>query len=537
MPVVLTALAMSLTACQDSRPLDEPLVRPQTAPAPVSESFATAAARQREAAAELVVLRNELSRFATRGTWRERGYFNGSENDSIEGFLLRLVALHSALWGEAERWGGTALALAGGDDRPRAHTLVSHAGWAMADSGSFLVAAFAGDAVAIAKLNEAFYRSEIAAGTYDRLELAFTSDKRDAELGAAWRLHERELRDPTSPLAKLRFTDAVAAALLEETAGLYARAAKQITLIREQAPGGALYEKSRHERVATLGREALAELGEAGYASRALLFKDVSRIKKPGAHTIRFSADDKRTLHALLQPGDVILTYTAGYISDVFIPGVFKHAITYVGGADERAAVGVSITDAPSFAEPEAARLQESLATDTLADGTPADLIEAVAEGVKFSNLDHILDTHVNRLVVLRPVLADDERAAFVAGVFAFVGDAYDFRFDFVDASRQVCTEVVYRALGDKGGIDFTLTERAGHPTLSADDIVAYELTSVDTRFEILLYAEEDADARDHRARLWTGPAARAALAARMEDTTSEARAAVSAPAGASESR
>ena len=45
-------------------------------------------------------------------------------------------------------------------------------------------------------------------------------------------------------------------------------------------------------------------------------------------------------------------------------------------------------------------------------DGSRADLIEAVAEGVKFSNLDRILETHVNRLVVLRPQMEPGERTA-----------------------------------------------------------------------------------------------------------------------------
>ena len=36
----------------------------------------------------------------------------------------------------------------------------------------------------------------------------------------------------------------------------------------------------------------------------------------------------------------------------------------------------------------------------TLQDGQEVDVIEAVAEGVIFNNLAHIMDTHVNRLVV-----------------------------------------------------------------------------------------------------------------------------------------
>ena len=69
-----------------------------------------------------------------------------------------------------------------------------------------------------------------------------------------------------------------------------------------------------------------------------------------------------------------------------------------------------------------------------------------------------IMDTHINRLLVLRPILTEEERTEFLAGVFSYLGDEYDFYFDFADSSRQVCTEVHYRTLNGKGGINFTLT-------------------------------------------------------------------------------
>lgn len=64
-------------------------------------------------------------------------------------------------------------------------------------------------------------------------------------------------------------------------------------------------------------------LGDLGYAIRSLVFKDVSRIKNPTVHAIRFSRQLKQQIHALLRPGDILLSYAAGYISDVFIPGNF----------------------------------------------------------------------------------------------------------------------------------------------------------------------------------------------------------------------
>jgi hypothetical protein len=142
-----------------------------------------------------------------------------------------------------------------------------------------------------------------------------------------------------------------------------------------------------------------------------------------------------------------------------------------------------------------------------LPTGESADLIEAVAEGVKFSHLGTILDTHVNRFLVLRPRLGGPDRGDALANAFRFLGDGYDFRFDFEDASQQVCTEVVYRAYSGRGGIDFSLTERMGRATLSADDIVNVHLQPDSEVFDFVLFAEGALDSKSHAARIWVGAA------------------------------
>ncbi len=81
-------------------------------------------------------------------------------------------------------------------------------------------------------------------------------------------------------------------------------------------------------------------------------------------------------------------------------------------------------------------------------------MIEAVAEGVIFNDLEHIMDTHINCMLVLRPQLSDAERAAFLVEIYSYPGDGYDVRFEFADSSNQVCTEVIYRAIDVKGSID-----------------------------------------------------------------------------------
>ena len=242
-------------------------------------------------------------------------------------------------------------------------------------------------------------------------------------------------------------------------------------------------------------------------------------MKNPNAHLVRFSAAQKRQVYELLQPGDIILTYTAGYISDVFIPGMFKHGITYVGSPVQRAEAGLYKDSLPIAAEPERNRFELHIAQEFLPGGENADIIEAVAEGVIFNNLEKIMDTHINRLLVLRPIINDEERTEFLAGVFSYIGDEYDFYFDFADASRQVCTEVHYRTLNGKGGIDFMLTERAGLETLSADDIVHYYKETRPHQFELVLFADENPESQHHLARILTGAEAEHRLKALMSGT------------------
>jgi hypothetical protein len=89
--------------------------------------------------------------------------------------------------------------------------------------------------------------------------------------------------------------------------------------------------------------------------------------------------------------------------------------------------------------------------------------------------------------------------------VLLFLGDEYDFQFDFADASKQVCTEVVYRAFDGKGPIEFTLVPRAGHETLSADDIALSYLRSPGTSFDFVLLADETPGSSEYRGRILLG--------------------------------
>jgi len=470
--------------------------------------------------AELKEFDAEFGELHEHGGWRKRGYFTASESDELEYLLFRFLALHTALWDLSNSYGGVNASFPSDELGTKAHVLVLNAGLLLAYHTSFLVAEFIDDPIAIAKMNEAFFRSEIPPDTYRRMHQTVTDPRRAHALAAAERLYSKEMADPQSGLSRLADEDPVYRELIEQIPVLQAGADQHMQTVAKSDPHvlGALGNEVAHSKIAELKHGASEKLGDARSATRALLFKDVSRLKSPTANLIKFSADKKGQVYALLEPGDIILTYTAGYISDVFIPGRFKHGITFVGTPAQRQQARITPGALPDADRYEPKRLAAHLQYASLPNGKSADMIEAVAEGVIFNNLAHVMDTHINRMLVLRPRLSERERARFVVGIFSYLGDGYDFRFDFADASKQVCTEVIYRALNNQGDIDFALTKRAGRETLSADDIVHYHLDSHPATFDVILYVEEDPDADDHEARVYVGPEGARRLEALMAE-------------------
>jgi hypothetical protein len=225
----------------------------------------------------------------------------------------------------------------------------------------------------------------------------------------------------------------------------------------------------------------------------------------PMTKPLEFSKAQKKQIHAILEPGDIILTYTAGYMSNIFLPGLFKHGITYVGTGSRRKETGLAEDPTALITGIEIEKLETDFITDTTESGLPADVIEAVAEGVVFNSLDFLLDTHINRMVVLRPRLTLQEKKEALTIVFALLGSGYDFKFDFNDGSYQCCTEVIFRALNSRGMYDFDLIKRMGTLTLSADDILGYYIEQAYKPFDIILYARKADLSRGNRAQIFTG--------------------------------
>ena len=125
-----------------------------------------------------------------------------------------------------------------------------------------------------------------------------------------------------------------------------------------------------------------------------------------------------------------------------------------------------------------------------------------------FLALENLLQTHINRLLVLRPLLNEKERLNELMTVFNFLGDPYDFNFDFEDISSQCCTELIYRSLHKRGPIQFSLINRFGRETLCADDIIQYYFskeTAQSKAFDFVLIAVEAPNSKINQAQILTG--------------------------------
>ena len=175
--------------------------------------------------------------------------------------------------------------------------------------------------------------------------------------------------------------------------------------------------------------------------------------------------DDKtrERLRALLKPGDVLVTRHEIAMSNLFFPGYWPHAALYVGSEQDRERLGVTVDD-------EVARHWRD----------DRCVLEALKDGVRFRPLEETLA--VDAVAVLRPGLDTEQIARAIECVAPHQGKLYNFDFDFFRSDRLVCTEVVYRAYD--GAMDIPLHERAGRPTLSAEDVL--DLAFDGDRFDVV---------------------------------------------------
>ncbi|HEY3449541.1 MAG TPA: YiiX/YebB-like N1pC/P60 family cysteine hydrolase [Myxococcales bacterium] len=189
-----------------------------------------------------------------------------------------------------------------------------------------------------------------------------------------------------------------------------------------------------------------------------------------------------------MQPGDLVTTRQNWFLSNVGLPGFWKHAELYVGDAptlslafdadpDVKAWLAKQTPKVETFTAWLAAKYPEKW--KAFKDGAdyqghkPIRVIEAISEGVSFTSIEHAL--MADYVGVIRPKVPSVEKARAIARAFEYQGRPYDFDFDFFSDSTLVCTELAiksYAPTSDMKGISLPLVDVAGRMTLPANDIV-----------------------------------------------------------------
>lgn len=153
----------------------------------------------------------------------------------------------------------------------------------------------------------------------------------------------------------------------------------------------------------------------------------------------RITSGDYRTIKDLLKPGMIFLTRSEWNLTNLFIPGTYKHGAIYAG---ENA------------------------------------VIEALGEGVVKTDLIDFLLTK-DHVCVMTPLFADvQEMADAAAAAGLMVGSPYDYEFRSGNKAFY-CFEVIYASYrearlkrGKNPALDWDLREFWGEATVVGDDFL-----------------------------------------------------------------
>jgi len=456
--------------------------------------------------AALAEMANEMDQLRKRSKIWKKDYFPPEEHDKIENMVFRYRLIRQSLWEMIDYYIDYRDHFSDSELQTKGFLIGFSAGLHLTTYSSLVVATFLKEPMGKSKINEAYHPTGIPEGTYDLLYSQVTSIENLETIKTAWFLFSNEWKDPDSILHGISRSDRQYRELIEEIHTLHDQTEKQIQFILKE--DALLFPKTtnrlRQTMIIKLANLAKGTLDDNLYAIRGLLFSNISNLKSPLTRPLTFSPEQKNHIKSLLEPGDIILTYTAGYMSNIFLPGKFKHGIIYIGTQGQRNALGITKDNLADIPRVSRKTFLSNLSKETLDSGSPADVIEAVSEGVIFNSLDYLMESHINRMVALRPRLTNKERITALVTVFSLLGSDYDFKFDFNNGTFQCCTEVIYRALNSKGICDFSLVKRMGSFTLSADDIIRHQLALDPAPFDFVLYTEKDPAASGHKALILT---------------------------------
>ena len=420
----------------------------------------------------------EMGQLQQSATRHETSHFSNVESDQIENLLFRYLVLRRSIWEIINKYRDYHTYSDDPTENMKALIIGYTSALTLYKYSGILITRNMADEQIVDKLNESYFRSAIPRGSFKTVYSSLTNLENLDELDIAKELISNELNESGTILNTLRM-DPIYDPLITDLQPLHrihVKLRKEIlshfVLITPE-----LTNRLRHSSIKKKVEALTKKAGGRLEALRAVIFTRVGHFQTPGSNLLTFTEKEKDHLNSMLQPGDIILTYSEGYMSNIFLPGIFKHGIVYTGIREE-------------WPHEDWEKIQISDAQKTMIKSNH-NIIEAVAEGVVSSSLNTILDTKINRLVVFRPNLTDDEKLNALNTVHSYLGNQYDFSFDFNDAETQVCTEVIYRGYNQIGELDFKLSKRAGKLNMSAEDVCRYAIDSGQMDLVTLIVEDE----------------------------------------------
>lgn len=207
-----------------------------------------------------------------------------------------------------------------------------------------------------------------------------------------------------------------------------------------------------------------------------------TRVKEK--HSRLISPPQLEKFAGMLKPGDIILGRQDWYLSNIFLPGFWPHALLYIGTPAEISAIfdkdpevirWCEKNDARNFSEllekhyPKATKVWK---TPNKTDGLPRRMMEAISEGIVLNSMPGAL--HCDYLAAVRPRLKPAAIARAILLAFSYFGREYDFQFSFNTEQSLVCTELVTKAYSrrDDTGLRFPMVKSLGNYGIPADSIV-----------------------------------------------------------------
>ena len=244
-------------------------------------------------------------------------------------------------------------------------------------------------------------------------------------------------------------------------------------------------------QVATIEETVNNMVDDAGGQLKAIqefLFTIMADVRMPLVEGIKFSRRQKKQIIKSLKPGDIILTFSSGYLSNIFLPGYFKHVLSYTGKNNLKKNKFLNQVQLKG-------NQKKYIQSDH-------DIIEANSDGVRTEELDSYFNGYANRIIAFRPNLNDDEIQLILKNLYSFLGIDYDFDFDLTSGEKQACTEIIYRSYNGMGNINLDLDDVLGITTLTGDNLLSYFINDGESE---LIFLAVESDSRPNKAKIFEG--------------------------------